>query len=98
MKTLLLSLALFASSVNAQFAYNYEIPCDNSEKIIATLKDLKYSEKLTWTGNHLEDQSVYSLWTNSSTGTWTLLKMSKTNISCVLGVGKDSLVTLGDPT
>ena len=96
MKILLLALALVSTSVSAQFVYNYEIPCADTTQIIESLKSAKYTEKLTWTGNDISDKSMYSLWVNASKGTWTLLKMSETKVSCVLGAGTDSKLTLGE--
>ena len=96
MKILLMTLALVSTSALAQFVYNYEIPCAETNQIIESLKSAKYTEKLTWTGNDISDKSMYSLWVNATTNTWTLLKMSEARVSCVLGAGTDSKLILGE--
>lgn len=96
MKNLLLTLAFVSTSASAQFLYNYEIQCAETDRIIESLTSAKYTEKLKWTGTDIEDKSMYSLWINESKGTWTLLKMSETKVSCVLGAGTDSKLTLGE--
>jgi hypothetical protein len=83
------------SIVNAQFRYDYPIVCDNTTKIIQSLGD-NWKETLTWGGKHINDNSVYSLWTNEKNGSWTLLKMTS-EVSCILGTGSDSKVNLGMP-
>lgn len=91
--------SLTSSIANAQsFEYNYPIQCADTEKIIAALQDEKFAEKLSWTGRDFEDQSMYSLWINESRGTWTLLKMSIQKVSCILGVGNGSTLSLGEKT
>ena len=90
MKNLLLALLLVSTSASAQFLYNYEVLCAETDGIIKRLTDDEFSEKLTWTGTDIEEQSMFSLWTNSKTGTWTLLKMSQSRVSCIIGAGTDS--------
>lgn len=96
MKILILALALYSTSVLAQFSYNYEIQCADTSRIIDSLTSAKFAEKLTWSGVDGEDKSMYSLWINSTTSHWTLLKMSQSGVSCILGVGTDSKLTLGE--
>ena len=94
MRLLLLAFLFCSSSlVNAQFQYDYPLLCDSTEKIIKSLVD-NFKETLTWGGKHNSDNSVYSLWVNENTGSWTLLKMSP-ETSCILGTGTDSKITLG---
>jgi hypothetical protein len=95
MRYALLSL-LFASSAHA-FTYNYPIECADTNKLIDKIKK-EYDEKLTWSAFDAEDSSMYSLWINHKTNHWTLLKMSKSGTSCILGVGTNSTLTLGDAT
>jgi hypothetical protein len=96
MRSLLLAFLFCLSSVaNAQFQYDYPIICDSTEKIITSLVD-NYKETLTWGGKHISDNSVYSLWINEKTGSWTLLKMTP-EASCILGVGLESKLQLVNP-
>lgn len=98
MKKLLAAIALISSNALAQsvFQYDYTINCADTDKIIEALSQAKYSEKLSWTGKDIEDGSMYSLWVNSDRGTWTLLKMSVQKVSCILGVGTGSTITIGE--
>ena len=84
-------LFCLSSIANAQFRYDYPTLCDNTQKIIEGLRK-NYNEKLTWTGNHVNDNSVYSLWVNPKDNSWTLLKMNK-EYACILGVGDSSKFT-----
>ena len=96
MRLLLLAFLFCSSSlVNAQFQYDYPLLCDSTEKIIKSLVD-NYKETLSWGGKHISDNSVYSLWINEKTGSWTLLKMTS-EASCILGVGLESKLQLGNP-
>ena len=94
-KILLILLVCLPSLVNAQFQYDYPLLCDNTAKIIQSLGD-NWKETLTWSGKHISDNSVYSLWTNEKNGSWTLLKMTS-DVSCILGTGSESKVNLGMP-
>jgi hypothetical protein len=96
MRSLLLAFLVCSSSlVNAQFQYDYPLLCDRTAKIIQSLGD-NWKETLTWSGKHTSDNSVYSLWVNEKEGTWTLLKMTS-EVSCILGTGEESKITLGTP-
>ena len=92
-KILLILLVCLPSLVNAQFQYDYPLLCDRTAKIIQSLGD-DWKETLTWSGKHISDNSVYSLWTNEKNGSWTLLKMTS-EVSCILGTGAESKITLG---
>ncbi len=87
---------LSSSIANAQFRYDYPVICDNTQKIIESLTT-NFKEKASWTGKHIEDNSRYSLWVNEKTGSWTLLKMNP-EVACILGVGEESKIMLGDET
>ena len=79
-------------------AFKYDLPtlCDSTQKIIESLGK-NYSEKLNWRGRHVNDNSVFSLWINEKSGSWTLLKMTPEN-SCILGIGEESNLSMGIPT
>ncbi len=82
---------LTSSIANAQFRYDYPILCDTTQSMIESLNK-NYQEKLRWTGNHVSDNSVYSLWVHPKDNSWTLLK-SKKEFACILGVGDESKFT-----
>lgn len=97
MKTLILAMiigAISISSAAAQFSYDYTILCDSTERLVKSLST-NYKEQATWTGVDVQDKSRYSLWVNAQAGTWTLLKMTP-EVSCILGVGTNSEIMLGD--
>jgi len=96
MRTLALAFLFCLASpiANAQFRYEYPVICDSTQKLIESLT-VNFKEKLSWTGKHVEDKSRYSLWVNEKTGSWTLLKMNP-EIACILGVGDESKIMLGE--
>ena len=96
MRSLLLAFLVCSPSlVNAQFRYDYPIVCDDTQKVISVLEK-EFEEKLSWKGLHVNDKSVYSLWTNEKNQNWPLLKMTPTT-TCILGTGSDSVSTFGTP-
>ena len=96
MRSMLLAFLFCLSSVaNAQFLYEYPIICDSTENILKSITG-EFKETLTWGGRHINDNSAYSLWLNEKTGSWTLLKMTP-EVSCILGVGTESKLLLGNP-
>lgn len=96
MKLLLLAVLMaVCAPIHAQFTYQYPIVCTDT-KILMDQIEKEFEETLSWNGVHVNDKSVYSLWTNVKTGAWTLLKMTPSH-SCVLGVGDASTIRLGDP-
>ena len=93
--TILAFLVCLPSLANAQFQYDYPLLCDSTANIVKSLGE-NWKETLTWGGKHINDNSVYSLWTNEKNGSWTLLKMTS-EVSCILGTGSESKVNLGIP-
>lgn len=79
---------LTSSIAYAQFRYDYAILCDSTQIMIESLRK-DYQEKLSWTGDHVNDNSIYSLWVNPKDNSWTLLKSNK-EFACILGVGAES--------
>ena len=85
MKILILLLCTLSLNVYAQaFTYNYQVTCGPAILIIKFLSETQ-QEKLSWTGLHIADGSLYSLWEDKD-GNWTLLKKSK-EIACIIGAG-----------
>ena len=96
MRMLILAfLVCLPSLANAQFRYDYPIVCDDTRKVITVLEK-EFKEQLSWRGSHASDNSKYSLWINEKEKSWTLLKMTPAT-TCILGVGTESVVTLGTP-
>ena len=97
MRMLILAFLVCLPSLdNAQFRYDYPIVCDDTQKIIKVLEK-EFEEKLSWKGLHVNDKSVYSLWTNEKNQNWTFLKMTPST-TCILGTGSNSVSTFGLPT
>lgn len=98
MRLILLSLLLgfsLPSKSNQEFIYQYPIVCVETAVVLKVITE-EFNETLTWTAEQSQDKSVFSLWSNIKTGSWTMLKMSPT-FSCVLGSGEKSKIRLGDP-
>jgi hypothetical protein len=95
MRTLAMAFlfCLTSSIANAQsFQMSKAIVCDKTESIMTALKD-NYNEKPVWVASG--EGTRFSLFTNKETGSWTLLQFTP-EYACILGVGKDSNLLLGD--
>jgi len=87
----LLSLLLISNIASAQsFGSTIEVGCEKTDKLMEAIQSSEYKEKMRWGGQMPSDQSVFSLWVNDSTKSWTLLKSSISGYSCVLGAGTES--------
>ena len=90
MKYLLSLLFIFNLAHAQSFGSTIEVGCEKTDKLIEAIKSSEYKEKMRWGGQMPSDQSVFSLWVNESTKSWTLLKSSISGYSCVLGAGTES--------
>lgn len=93
MKYLLPLLLTCTIAAAEPFGATLELGCDRTDIIMESLKSSKYKEKMRWWGQMPTDQSVFSLWVNDSTKSWTLLKSSISGYSCILGAGTESTET-----
>lgn len=85
---------LTSSIANAQsFQSNKPVICDNVQKIIQALGD-NYEEKPIWAGTG--EGTRFSLFINQNTGSWTIIQFT-TEFACILGVGNDSKILIGNP-
>ena len=90
----LYSLLFFCNIASAQsFGTTLEVPCEKTDKLMEAIQSSEYKEKMRWWGQMPTDQSVFSLWANDSTKSWTLLKSSISGYSCILGAGTESTET-----
>ena len=88
-------LCLTSSIANAQaFTSRKPVVCDETKKVIKILTE-SFNEKPIWTAKDAQDDTRYSLFVNQKTGAWTLLQMTP-EVSCILGVGEESKLILGD--
>ena len=88
-------LCLISFIANAQAVqHSKPIICDEAQKILSALKE-NYQEYPIWIGSG--EGVRFSLFVNAITGSWTLLQFNA-EVACVLGVGKDSELLLGEKT
>ncbi len=88
-------LSLASCIANAQsFQTNKPIICDEIQKVIQSLGE-NYKEKPVWLATG--EGTKFSLFVNKETGSWTLLQFNS-EVACILGVGKDSELILGEST
>ncbi len=91
--TMAFLFCLTSSIANAQaFQTNKPILCDQTEKIIKSLVE-NYNEKPVWIASG--EGTKFSLFVNKETSSWTLLQFTP-EYACILGVGKDSNLVLGE--
>lgn len=87
MKKYIVALALIPSLAYANFFEgNIGVLCGPTNEVLNVIKEFK--EENVFVG--LEDAgSLVTLWVNEETGTYTIIKTSKTNteLSCVFGTG-----------
>ena len=90
----LYSLLFFCNIASAQsFGTAIEVGCEKTDKLMEAIQSSEYKEKMRWVGQMPSDKSVFSLWVNDSTKSWTLLKSSISGYSCILGAGTESAET-----
>jgi len=88
--------ALTGSIANAQtFQLDKPTVCDKTENVFDSLGN-KHKEKPVWTGKDAVNNSGYVLFLNEKTGIWTLVQFNS-EVACVLGIGKESLMSMGKP-
>ena len=86
---------LISSIANAQpFEARKPVLCDNVQTLIDSLLH-NYQEKPTWMARNPQDDTRFTLFVNSKTGAWTLLQMTP-EVACIIGVGEDSQLMVGD--
>lgn len=83
-----LAVVLFAPTMaHSQSLGTMAVVCGPTQRVIDTLIT-EYNEKMKWIGVE-DDDVVVSTWENSTTGTFTIIKTSKsTATSCVISSGK----------
>jgi hypothetical protein len=92
--TLLLALTFCSFNSSAEEYRSFRVVCDKTEAIVASLKE-KYQEIPIIAGTRLSStKSTISVWGNPATETFTILD-SFGDMSCVLGVGTNITILLG---
>jgi hypothetical protein len=88
-KILLISIAVLTLALVSVSSYSEifkkDIVCDSREHIFKTLTGEDYEELPVWTGN--DEKSMYAMFANSKTGTWSLVQFNK-DTACILGTGE----------
>jgi|694.fasta_scaffold02866_24 hypothetical protein len=97
MRTVIVAFLFCLYSVaNAEpFESRKPVLCDNVQTLIRSLIE-NYNEKPIWTAKNPIDDTKFALFVNSKTKNWTLLQMTS-EIACIIGVGDESTLMLGDP-
>ena len=88
----LMLLALIGLSLPAQASEWFEsqkpVTCGPFREIVQTLTLEQYKEAPIWIGQSSADRTQFSLFTNDTTGTWTLVQYGQVT-GCIIGVGKN---------
>ena len=93
--TMAFLFCLLSSIANAQpFESRKPVLCDDAQTLIKSLTE-NYDEKPIWTARNPVDETRFGLFVNSKTKSWTLLQMTP-KIACIIGVGEDSKIILGN--
>ena len=94
-KIALAFLFCLASSIaNAQaFQSNKPLICNSADVIFQTLTET-YNEKPVWMAKG--EGTQFTLFVNKKEDSWTLVQFTA-EVACILGVGKDSRMLLGEP-
>ncbi len=88
-------LSLSSSLANAQpFESRKPVLCDDAKTLIRSLTE-NYNEKPIWTARNPVDDTRFGLFVNEKTKSWTLLQMTP-EMACIIGVGQESNLILGD--
>ena len=64
------------------------VTCGPFREIVQTLIKEQYREVPIWIGQSSADRTQFSLFTNNTTGTWTLVQYGQVT-GCIIGVGKN---------
>ena len=86
---------LISPIANAQtFQSEKPVVCDvNPEKVIKALIE-NYEENPVWVATG--EGAKFTLFVNKDTGSWTLLQFTS-EWACIIGIGKNSILMLGQP-
>ena len=89
-------LCLASSVANAEtFRYMHPAVCDKLDVVVANIVN-EWNEKMTWSGQDIQDGSGWMLFENPKEKTWTFIKYNK-EVACVIGVGTNSAIKFGEP-
>jgi len=86
---------LYSVANAQQFQLRKVMICDRTEVVFETLFK-QFQEVPQWTGKDVKDGTTYVLTSNTKDGTWTLVQMDK-DVACVMGLGTDTKLFLGNP-
>lgn len=96
MRTLAMAFlfCLTSSIANAQaFQSNKPLICNSTQTIFKALTET-YNEKPVWMAKG--ENTQFTLFVNKKEDTWTLVQFTP-EVACILGVGKESTMLLGEP-
>ncbi len=97
MKKLLVAVAMscLVNSLALATAFESRKPvlCDEISTLINSLTE-NYNELPVWTARNPNDNTRYTLFVNDKNGHWTLVQMNS-EFACIIGVGEESKIRLG---
>ena len=86
---------LTSSIANAEaFESLKPVVCAETAKVIKSLND-NYGEKPVWIAKDTKGETRYSLFVNEKKNSWTMIQFTA-EVACVIGVGTDSKLVLGN--
>ena len=88
-------LVLFALLLSATAASAQQPPCGPRDNIIGLLTSAKYGELPMLELGSLDGSSVMHLYSNMTTGTWSLVVFPQPGIACLIATGK-SIEPMGE--
>lgn len=97
MKQSIMAFLLYSLSlvVNAQVRMNLPVYCGSTENLLRTLQT-QYKEMPTWSAASDDKQSVFALFYNQDTLSWTFVKFNE-EIACVLSAGENGVLLRPTP-
>ena len=95
MKNAIMAFLLYSFSVvvNAQARLSMPVVCGDTETWLRAIQK-EYREQPYWTAPSDDNRSMYMLFLNEKTMTWTFVKLNEI-VTCVIAAGDDGKPTKG---
>lgn len=90
-----LSTVVYAQNGIPAFEMKKEVACTDTASLLTSIGESKWKEHPMWLGK--SSTSRVSIFVNQKTGTWTIVQFNE-KVACILEVGTDSELLLGEPT
>ena len=92
MKKILYILLMVTSSAHAEKVFEAPLTFQCTDNYLALQERIassKYKETLKWGGYSEDSKSMFLVYTNEETNTWTLIQTNG-ELACIMGVGEQS--------